>query len=62
MNATVTGYDDVQFDYKVEFRHGTTKNAPSRKSASSRTIGRRRGKGPQLFNGIHRRRRKSITW
>jgi hypothetical protein len=25
-------------------------------------MGRRRGKGPQSFNGIHRRRRRKIVW
>jgi hypothetical protein len=26
------------------------------------TMGRQRGKAPQSFNGIHRRRRRKITW
>jgi len=26
------------------------------------TMGRRRGKTPQSFNGIHRRRRRKINW
>lgn len=26
------------------------------------TMGRRRGKTPQSFNGIHRRRRRKIAW
>ena len=26
------------------------------------TMGRRRGKAPQSFNGMHRRRRRKITW
>ncbi len=61
MNATITGQDN-SFDYKVEFRHAN--NVPRRKSltSSSRSFGKRRGKGPQLFNGIHRRRRKNISW
>jgi len=25
-------------------------------------MGRRRGKTPQSFNGLHRRRRRKITW
>jgi hypothetical protein len=25
-------------------------------------MGRRRGKAPQSFNGIHRRRRRKINW
>lgn len=62
MNAMNTGNDDRQFDYKIEFRQ--TRTAPKRSSQTraSRTFGKRQGKGPQLFNGIHRRRRKSIAW
>lgn len=26
------------------------------------SMGRRRSKGPNLFNGMHRRRRRKITW
>jgi hypothetical protein len=26
------------------------------------TMGRRRGKTPQSFNGIHRRRRRKLAW
>jgi hypothetical protein len=26
------------------------------------TMGRRRGKAPQSFNGIHRRRRRKMNW
>jgi len=26
------------------------------------TMGRRRGKAPQSFNGIHRRRRRKMAW
>ncbi len=29
---------------------------------STPTMGRRRGKAPQSFNGIHRRRRRKIVW
>ena len=25
-------------------------------------VGRRRGKAPQSFNGMHRRRRRKMTW
>ena len=59
MNATIIGCDDRTFDYKFEFRRSG--NTPSRTSAS-RTFGRRKRNSPQLFNGIHRRRRKKITW
>jgi hypothetical protein len=62
MNAMNTGNDDRQFDYKVEFRQGRTAPTRSSQSKASSTFGRRRGKGPQLYNGIHRRRRKAITW
>ncbi len=62
MNASVTGNEHA-FDYRVEFRQsfGSKASAPTSK-ASNRPFGRRKAATPKLYNGIHRRRRKSIQW
>ena len=60
MNASVTDYENA-FDYRVEFRQTHSSTAP-RSKAKNRPFGRRRGSAPKLYNGIHRRRRKSIQW
>ena len=52
-NTALSGADRWSSDYeKSEF-----KPAKSRK-----TFSRKRGKAPQQFNGIHRRRAKKIRW
>ena len=63
MNAAVTHYDAVNFDYRSEFgRNRAGTNTPSRSASNRPSHGRRRGKSPQQFNGIHRRRCKKISW
>ena len=40
-------------------------STPKRKGVSERAkpaMGRRRGKGPQSVNGIHKRRRRKMSW
>ena len=61
MNAAITEYEDQAMDFKVEFRR---REATPHKSSSSRgpSYRRSRGKAPQQFNGIHRRRRNRIKW
>jgi len=60
MNAAITQFADKEPDYKVEFRHRET---PSRSTKSnSPRFARKRGKQPQSFNGIHRRRKKRVQW
>jgi hypothetical protein len=51
---------DLDYDYgRMEFRtFERFENAQRRRP----TMGRRRGKAPQSFNGIHRRRRRKIMW
>lgn len=53
-------YEGVEPLYRsIEFR------TPERIRSSKRhrpTYGRRRGKSPQSFNGIHRRRRRKLVW
>ena len=62
MNISVHEFESTN-EMPVKFRHraGGTKSASSATSRSNRTFGRRK-KGPQQFNGIHRRRKKKIRW
>lgn len=60
MNIEITNYEDLA----SEFSNGT--NFEKRKKRSEATPAnrsfRKRGKGPQQFNGMHRRRTKKIKW
>jgi hypothetical protein len=61
MNMSDNTYaDDGNSEYSVKFRN--TVGAATGKRSQQPTLGRRRGKTPQQFNGIHRRRRKKIRW
>ena len=57
--SPVATYEDQEFDYQV---------SPGRTTKSTRTEHEnqpryaRSRKGPQSFNGIHRRRRKKWAW
>ena len=58
--STEQRYEQAEMEYGTESfqnreraRTGKQRRAPS---------GRRRGKAPQSFNGMHRRRRRKITW
>jgi len=53
-------YEATDLDYT-----GDSFRSSERFSFSERrrpTMSRRRGKAPQSFNGMHRRRRRKITW
>jgi hypothetical protein len=53
-------YEASEWDYANEgFR--TVERIRSSKQ-NRPTMGRRRGKVPQSFNGIHRRRRRKLAW
>jgi hypothetical protein len=49
-----------------ELDYGTDSFRTNERIGSSKrhrpTMGRQRGKTPQSFNGMHRRRRRKITW
>ena len=60
MNASVSTYGEAEFDYKVEFNYADTTERPVRRNRLS--YGRRRGKQPRSYNGIHRRRQRRIKW
>ena len=53
-------YEAIELDY------GTDSFRPVERGESGQRrkpqMGRRRGKTPQSFNGIHRRRRRKINW
>jgi hypothetical protein len=50
----------------TELEYGTASFRSSERERSSKrqqpTMGRKRGKTPQSFNGIHRRRRRKMAW
>ncbi|MEN1681830.1 MAG: hypothetical protein AAGJ46_19795 [Planctomycetota bacterium] len=56
-------YDHVETDYSYgddgAFREGARPNSEKRKKP---TQGRKRGKVPSSFNGMHRRRRRKMAW
>jgi len=53
-------YEATDMDYGSEgFR--SVERARSEKRQAP-TMGRKRGKTPQSFNGIHRRRRRKMAW
>ena len=61
MNATINQYyDGPGCDFKFEFR--TRRPDFSNMAVNRPSHSRKRGRGPQLVNGIHRRRRKKIAW
>ena len=49
---------------EAEYGRETFRAVERSKSSKRRrpTMGRNRGKAPQSFNGMHRRRRRKITW
>ncbi|MCA9187394.1 MAG: hypothetical protein R3E01_15675 [Pirellulaceae bacterium] len=62
MNAAVNKFLDGEINYETEL-FGTRRTAAGGKAKSSRpTHGRTRGRAPQKFNGIHRRRQKKVNW
>jgi hypothetical protein len=53
-------YEATDLDYGYEgFRTVERFESSQRKRP---TMGRRRGKAPQSFNGMHRRRRRKMAW
>ncbi len=60
MNATLNQYyDGLEFNFAVN--RSTSPRAATNKP-SGPTYRRRKASTPQLFNGMHRRRRKKILW
>ncbi|WP_442483097.1 hypothetical protein [Aeoliella sp. SH292] len=52
-------YESVETKYGTEKFEQIRGNEHARRTAPQ---GRRRGKSPQSFNGMHRRRRKKVSW
>ncbi len=58
--SNMQSYEALEVDYSTDsFRRSETIKAGKQQRP---TLGRRRGKGPQSVNGIHRRRRRKISW
>ncbi|MCA9148031.1 MAG: hypothetical protein KDA92_01965 [Planctomycetales bacterium] len=60
MNAAISNYDEQDFNYRS--RDASNKVSGPSHARRSRNTSRRRGKAPEQFNGIHRRRTKKISW
>ncbi len=54
-------YEQQGADYSETGPAGRQRLVSRAKQRNPR-YGRRRGKGPQSFNGIHKRRRRKFTW
>lgn len=53
-------YEASDMDYGTESFRSSDRFASSERKRP--TMNRRRGKTPQSFNGIHRRRRRKLAW
>jgi hypothetical protein len=53
-------YEATDMDYGTENFRSVERIRSSKRQAPS--MGRKRGKTPQSFNGIHRRRRRKLAW
>lgn len=60
-NLNVTHEENEGMEYAVHCREKSA-SAPKASRSERHTFGRRRAKTPQQFNGMHRRRRKKLTW
>lgn len=61
MNISAKNYENSA-EFTVSFRHVSGSSTPKTRTRREGSFGRRRGRGPQQFNGIHRRRKKKIRW
>lgn len=61
MNASAKDFSEFDNEMPIRFEFRST-NSSKPKSTNRQSFGRRRGKAPQQFNGIHRRRNKKIAW
>jgi hypothetical protein len=53
-------YEATDMEYGSENFRSADRGRGEKRQAP--TMGRRRGKTPQSFNGIHRRRRRKMAW
>lgn len=61
MNAAISNFDDNEFSYRSREKQTKSKEVPNHSRRSSASA-RRRGKAPEQFNGMHRRRRRKLSW
>ncbi len=62
MNIAKTNYEELMSEWSSETNFEKRESSSSKTSRPKSGFGRRRGKNPEQFNGIHRRRRKQIRW
>jgi hypothetical protein len=55
-------YEASDWDYGVGVENFRTTEQSDSSQRRRPPVGRRRGKAPQSFNGIHRRRRRKMAW
>jgi hypothetical protein len=55
-------YEATDLDYGYETESFRTYERLDNSQRKRPQMGRRRGKAPQSFNGIHRRRRRKMAW
>jgi hypothetical protein len=53
-------YEATELEYGTESFRSIERVKSAKRQAP--TMGRKRGKTPQSFNGIHRRRRRKMAW
>jgi hypothetical protein len=58
--STQQAYEFAEIEYGTETFRVSERAKTSKQQRP--TMGRRRGKTPQSFNGMHRRRRRKIMW
>lgn len=59
--TTYNAEENNNAELKIKFRTAADDTVGRSRSRTS-AFGRRRGKSPQQFNGIHRRRNKKMSW
>ena len=62
MNISITNYEDLAAEFSSETTFEKRSKSTSAETAGTSRQFRKRAKGPQQFNGIHRRRTKKIKW
>ncbi len=62
MNLAKTTYEELMSEWSSETNFEKRSSGAAKGSRPKSGFGRRRGKSPEQFNGIHRRRRKQIRW
>lgn len=55
-------YDSYEADFNGDEPHFGSSSRPNNAKKKKPELGRKRGKTPSSFNGMHRRRRRKMAW